>query len=35
MKAACSGWYQVPLLYSWQNVVGSGVARRRTASAPS
>jgi hypothetical protein len=24
MRAACSGWYQVPLLYAWQNVVGSG-----------
>jgi hypothetical protein len=24
MRAACSGWYQVPLLYSWNDIVGSG-----------
>ena len=24
MRAACSGWYQVPLLYAWQDVVGAG-----------
>jgi hypothetical protein len=24
MRAACSGWYQVPLLYAWQDVVGFG-----------
>lgn len=24
MRAACSGWYQVPLLYNWNDVVGSG-----------
>ena len=24
MRAACSGWYQVPLLYSWQDIIGSG-----------
>ncbi len=24
MRAACSSWYQVPLLYSWNDIVGSG-----------
>ena len=24
MRAACSGWYQVPLLYNWNDIVGSG-----------
>ena len=24
MRAACSGWFQVPLLYVWQDVIGSG-----------
>ena len=24
MRAACSSWYQVPLLYAWADVVGSG-----------
>jgi hypothetical protein len=24
MRAACSGWYQVPLLYAWNDVVGAG-----------
>ncbi len=24
MRGACSGWYQVPLLYTWQEVLGSG-----------
>jgi len=24
MRAACSGWYQVPLLYTWHDVIGSG-----------
>jgi hypothetical protein len=24
MRAACSGWYQVPLLYNWNDIVGDG-----------
>ena len=24
MRAACSGWFQVPLLYVWQDVIGRG-----------
>ena len=24
MRAACSSWYQVPLLYAWTDVVGAG-----------
>jgi quinol monooxygenase YgiN len=24
MRAATSSWYQVPVLYTWQDVVGSG-----------
>ena len=24
MRAACSGWYQVPLLYNWNDIVGTG-----------
>ena len=24
MRAACSGWYQVPLLYNWYDIVGDG-----------
>jgi hypothetical protein len=24
MRAATSGWYQVPVLYAWNDVVGSG-----------
>jgi hypothetical protein len=24
MRTACSGWYQVPLLYTWTDVVGAG-----------
>ncbi len=24
MRAACSGWYQVPLLYAWQDLVTQG-----------
>jgi hypothetical protein len=24
MRAACSSWYQVPLLYVWHDVVGAG-----------
>jgi len=27
MRAACSGWYQVPLLYVWQRVVSRGELR--------
>jgi hypothetical protein len=24
MRAACSSWYQVPVLYAWQDIVGEG-----------
>ncbi len=24
MRAACSGWYQVPLLYTWQDLISAG-----------
>ena len=27
MRAACSGWYQVPLLYAWQDLVSYGELR--------
>jgi quinol monooxygenase YgiN len=27
MRAACSGWYQVPLLYVWQDLVSRGEVR--------
>ena len=27
MRAACSGWYQVPLLYVWNDLVASGDIR--------
>ena len=27
MRAACSGWYQVPLLYSWADLVSFGEIR--------
>jgi quinol monooxygenase YgiN len=27
MRAACSGWYQVPLLYTWADLVSSGELR--------
>jgi hypothetical protein len=26
MRAACSGWYQVPLLYNWNDVSGGSLA---------
>jgi quinol monooxygenase YgiN len=29
MRAACSGWYQVPLLYVWQDLVSRGEVRER------
>ncbi len=31
MRAACSGWYQVPLLYAWQDLVCSGALREPAA----
>ncbi|MGH2944081.1 MAG: hypothetical protein ACRDLN_15040 [Solirubrobacteraceae bacterium] len=31
MRAACSGWYQVPLLYVWQDVVSRGELREPAA----
>jgi len=31
MRAACSGWYQVPLLYAWQDLVTQGAVRETTA----
>ncbi len=27
MRAACSGWYQVPLLYTWADLVSFGEVR--------
>lgn len=27
MRAACNGWYQVPLLYAWQDLVACGELR--------
>jgi len=27
MRAACNGWYQVPLLYAWQDLVAVGGLR--------
>jgi hypothetical protein len=27
MRAACSGWYQVPLLYTWADLVSAGEVR--------
>jgi quinol monooxygenase YgiN len=29
MRAACSGWYQVPLLYVWNDLVAVGEVRER------
>lgn len=29
MRAACNGWYQVPLLYAWQDLVSYGVVREQ------
>jgi hypothetical protein len=31
MRAACSGWYQVPLLYAWADLVSFGEVREPTA----
>jgi hypothetical protein len=31
MRAACSGWYQVPLLYAWADLVSFGELRDPTA----
>jgi quinol monooxygenase YgiN len=31
MRAACSGWYQVPLLYGWQDLVSHGQLREPAA----
>jgi quinol monooxygenase YgiN len=30
-RAACSGWYQVPLLYAWQDLVAAGDLREPVA----
>jgi hypothetical protein len=30
-RAACSGWYQVPLLYAWQDLVARGDLREPVA----
>ena len=27
MRAACTGWYQVPLLYTWADIVSQGEVR--------
>jgi quinol monooxygenase YgiN len=33
MRAACSGWYQIPLLYAWADLVSQGeLSERATAS---
>jgi hypothetical protein len=32
MRASCSGWFQVPVLYAWQDVVGEGSLTPATAS---
>jgi len=31
MRASCSGWFQVPLLYAWQDLVTSGEVREPAA----
>jgi quinol monooxygenase YgiN len=31
MRAACSSWYQVPLLYTWADLVSFGEVREPTA----
>ncbi len=31
MRAACSGWYQVPLLYTWADLVSFGEVREPAA----
>jgi quinol monooxygenase YgiN len=31
MRASCSGWYQVPLLYVWQDLVAAGEVREPVA----
>ena len=31
MRAACSGWYQVPLLYTWADLVSVGEVREPAA----
>jgi hypothetical protein len=31
MRAACNGWYQVPLLYVWQDLVSYGEVREPVA----
>jgi quinol monooxygenase YgiN len=31
MRAACTGWYQVPLLYVWNDRVADGAVRREAA----
>ena len=31
MRAACSGWYQVPLLYTWADMVSFGELREPAA----
>jgi quinol monooxygenase YgiN len=33
MRAACSGWYQVPLLYVWNDLVSRGELREPAAAA--
>ena len=30
MRAACTGWYQVPLLYTWADLVSFGEVREST-----
>jgi quinol monooxygenase YgiN len=29
MRTRCSSWYQVPLLYAWNDIVATGPARER------
>ena len=33
MRAACSGWYQIPLLYTWADLVSHGELNERAATA--
>jgi hypothetical protein len=33
LRAACSSWYQVPLLYAWQDLVAVGGLREPVAAA--
>ena len=34
MRASCQGWYQVPLLYTWNDVVAEGALHPEEAARP-